>query len=100
SCARVLCIDPAVPFAPSDCGIMPVAAAGTEPDQLLALATAARALADAGYVEGRPPPRRAGVVVGRGGYPPPAPPRLEQRVRPAHQLVACVRELVPDLPAD
>ncbi|HKE75647.1 MAG TPA: beta-ketoacyl synthase N-terminal-like domain-containing protein [Acidimicrobiales bacterium] len=99
-CSRGGFIDPTVPFDPSDFGIMPVAAAGTEPDQLLALATAARALADAGYVEGVPDPRRVGVVVGRGGYLTPATARLEQRVRTAHQLVACVRELVPDLPAD
>jgi acyl transferase domain-containing protein/phosphopantetheinyl transferase (holo-ACP synthase) len=99
-CDRGGFIDPAVPFDPSDFGIMPVAAAGTEPDQLLALATAARALADAGYVEGVPDPGRVGVVIGRGGYLTPATARLEQRVRTAHQLVACVRELVPDLPPE
>ena len=99
-CRRGGFIDSAVPFDPSDFGIMPVAAAGTEPDQLLALATAARALADAGYVEGVPDPRRVGVVIGRGGYLTPATARLEQRVRTAHQLVACVRELVPDLGDD
>ncbi|HEX6417170.1 MAG TPA: polyketide synthase, partial [Acidimicrobiales bacterium] len=96
-CGRGGFIDTAVPFEPSDFGIMPVAAAGTEPDQLLALSTAARALADAGYVEGVTDPRRVGVVIGRGGYLTPATARLEQRVRTAHQLVACVRELVPDL---
>jgi acyl transferase domain-containing protein/phosphopantetheinyl transferase (holo-ACP synthase) len=96
-CRRGGFIDAAVPFDPSDFGIMPVAAAGTEPDQLLALATAARALADAGYVEGVPDPQLVGVVIGRGGYLTPATARLEQRVRTAHQLVACVRELVPDL---
>jgi acyl transferase domain-containing protein/phosphopantetheinyl transferase (holo-ACP synthase) len=99
-CRRGGFIDSGVPFDPSDFGIMPVAAAGTEPDQLLALATAARALADAGYVEGVPDPRRVGVVIGRGGYLTPATARLEQRVRTAHQLVACVRELVPDLGED
>ena len=99
-CRRGGFIDPTVPFEPSDFGIMPVAAAGTEPDQLLALSTAARALADAGYVEGVPDPDRVGVVIGRGGYLTPATARLEQRVRTAHQLVACVRELVPDLADD
>lgn len=96
-CSRGGFIDSGVPFEPSDFGIMPVAAAGTEPDQLLALSTAARALADAGYVEGVPDPRRVGIVIGRGGYLTPATARLEQRVRTAHQLVACLRELVPDL---
>ena len=37
-CRRGGFIDSAVPFDPSDFGIMPMAAAGTEPDQLLALA--------------------------------------------------------------
>jgi acyl transferase domain-containing protein/phosphopantetheinyl transferase (holo-ACP synthase) len=99
-CDRGGFIDARTPFDPSEFGIMPVTAAGTEPDQLLALATASRALADAGYGDGVPDPERVGVVVGRGGYLTPVTARLEQRVRTAHQLVVCLRELLPDLPAD
>jgi hypothetical protein len=57
-------------------GIMPVAAEGAEPDQLLALDAASRALADAGY-DARPFEReRASVIVGRGGYLTPGVARL------------------------
>jgi acyl transferase domain-containing protein len=78
-------------------GIMPVAAQGAEPDQLLALEVAARALADAGYAD-RPFAReRASVILGRGGYLTPGVARLDQRVRAAEQLVQSLRALLPDL---
>lgn len=78
-------------------GIMPIAAEGAEPDQLLALDAAARALADAGY-DDRPFSReRAGVVVGRGGYLTAGVARLDQRVRAAEQLVQSLRALLPGL---
>ncbi|MGA6165067.1 beta-ketoacyl synthase N-terminal-like domain-containing protein [Amycolatopsis magusensis] len=79
-------------------GIMPNSVPGTEPDQLIALRVAAEALADAG---GRlPDPRRAGVILGRGGYLTPGLVRLDQRVRTAAQLTRTLTELLPDLCAD
>ena len=47
---------------------MPDAVAGTEPDQLLALRTAAEAIADAGGDDRLPDRNRIGVIIGRGGY--------------------------------
>ncbi len=78
-------------------GIMPVAAQGAEPDQLLALDAAARALADAGYADRSFPRERASVILGRGGYLTPGVARLDQRVRAAEQLVQSLRSLLPDL---
>ncbi|WNV86239.1 beta-ketoacyl synthase N-terminal-like domain-containing protein [Umezawaea sp. Da 62-37] len=80
-------------------GVMPAALAGTEPDQLLALHVATAALAD---VRGRPfaDPERVGVILGRGGYLNAGVARLDQRVRLSRQLVASLRELMPDLDAD
>ena len=99
-CARGGFIDSGRAFDPAEFGIMPVAAEETEPDQLLALAAATRALADAGMAGGVPDPSRAGIIIGRGGYLTPATARLEQRVRTAQQLVESVRELLPEVGED
>ena len=83
-------------FDPIAFGIMPVAAATAEPDQLLALHVAAAAIADAG---GDIPRDRAAVILGRGGYLNPGMARLANRVRTAHQLAATLEELLPELDA-
>lgn len=80
-------------------GTMPVAVAGTEPDQLLALRTAAAALDDLGGLDGVPL-ERVGVVLGRGGYLTPGVARLDQRVRGLPQVLATLRDLLPELAED
>ena len=55
-CRRGGFVDDVAGFDPVAFGIMPVAAAGAEPDQLLALHVAARALDDAAAGGGRAPP--------------------------------------------
>ncbi len=78
-------------------GIMPVAALGAEPDQLLALDVAASALADAGHAD-RPVERdRASVILGRGGYLTAGVARLAERVRGAELLARSLRALVPGI---
>jgi acyl transferase domain-containing protein/phosphopantetheinyl transferase len=99
-CRRGGFIDPGIAFDSTQFGIMPVAAAEAEPEQLLALLMSERALQDAGYGNGTPAPARTGVIVGRGGYISPGLARLDQRVRTSQQLVECLRELVPDLEAE
>ena len=97
-CSRGGFIDAAaIEFDPTEFGIMPVAAEEAEPEQLLALATAQRALQDAGYPEGPHGAGRTGIIIGRGGYINPALARLDQRVRTSQQLVECLRELAPEL---
>ncbi|MEE2644452.1 MAG: beta-ketoacyl synthase N-terminal-like domain-containing protein [Myxococcota bacterium] len=77
-------------FDPLRYGVMPVAAAGAEPDQLLTLQLAAAALEDAGYHR-RPLNRdRAAVILGRGGYIGPAMSRLNQRVRGSEELLSAL----------
>jgi acyl transferase domain-containing protein/phosphopantetheinyl transferase len=95
-CRRGGFVDGVAAFDPLAFGIMPVAAAGAEPDQLLALDVAARAVADAG----REPPRdRTAVILGRGGYLTSGMARLANRVRTAQQVVTTLAELVPELDA-
>src|SRR5262245_9072830 len=84
-------------FDPIGFGIMPVAAKGAEPDQLLALDVAAAAVADARGTIARD---RAGVILGRGGYLTPGMARLANRVRMSEQLAVTLRELLPDLDPD
>jgi acyl transferase domain-containing protein/phosphopantetheinyl transferase len=86
-----------VGFDPVRFGIMPVAVASGEPDQLIALHIAAEALADAGGEDQLGDRARAGVIVGRGGYLTPGLARLDQRIRTANQLVTTLRELLPDV---
>jgi acyl transferase domain-containing protein/phosphopantetheinyl transferase len=96
-CRRGGFVDGVADFDPTEFGIMPLAVEGAEPDQLLALAVAARALADAGDPHRRLDPTRTGVIVGRGGYIGTGVRRLEQRVHTAEQLVMSLRALLPDL---
>ncbi len=74
-------------------GIMPLAAAAAEPDQLLALDVAVRAFRDVGLGDSQLDRRRAGVILGRGGYPGPARTRLMDSVRGAEQLARMLRQL-------
>ncbi|MGM0576636.1 MAG: type I polyketide synthase [Myxococcota bacterium] len=96
-CKRGGFVDEHATFDAMAWGVMPVAAKGAEPDQLVALEVAARALSDAGYREGGFDRDRAAVVLGRGNYIGAGMTRLEQHVRTAQQLVRSLRELVPDL---
>ena len=86
----------ALEFDPGRFGIMPVAVDGAEPDQLLALATAAAAIDDAGGLEDIAR-ERVGVILGRGGYLTPGLVRLDQRVRTANQLLDTLRDLLPEV---
>ncbi|MEV7414946.1 beta-ketoacyl synthase N-terminal-like domain-containing protein [Streptomyces sp. NPDC089919] len=97
-CRRGGFVDGLAAFDPTRFGIMPSAADGAEPDQLLALHATAQALADAGGEERLPADRsRIGVILGRGGFMGTATARLDQRVRTAHQLATSLRELAPEL---
>ncbi|MCB9727188.1 MAG: polyketide synthase dehydratase domain-containing protein [Deltaproteobacteria bacterium] len=96
-CKRGGFVDGLVSFDALGFGVMPVAARGAEPDQLVALEVASRALADAGY-DKRPFARdRTAVMLGRGNYIGAGMTRLEQHVRTAEQLVTALRVLIPTL---
>ncbi|GHH33685.1 beta-ketoacyl synthase N-terminal-like domain-containing protein [Lentzea cavernae] len=96
-CRRGGFVDDLAEFDPTRFGIMPSTVDGAEPDQLLALATAAEAIADAGGEAALPSRDRVGVVVGRGGYLTPGCARLDQKVRLADEVVSVVRDLFPAL---
>ncbi len=96
-CRRGGFIDEYARFDPFEWGLMPVAARGSEPDQMLTLRVAGRALADAGY-DDRPFPREStGVVLGRGGYLNPRMLSLMQAVRTSHELAVSLQRTVPGM---
>ncbi len=81
-------------FDPLPYGIMPVAAEGSEPDQMLALDLVNRALKDAG-MDTDVPRERTAVILGRGGYIGVRGARATQHFATAQQLVQAVSDLVP-----
>ncbi|WP_344603200.1 beta-ketoacyl synthase N-terminal-like domain-containing protein [Sporichthya brevicatena] len=78
-------------------GIMPMAVGDIEAEQLVALATAAAAIDDAGGPDALGDRRKVGIVLGRGGYFNAGMARFVDRVRTANQLVATLRELMPGI---
>ncbi|MDP6955665.1 MAG: polyketide synthase, partial [Planctomycetota bacterium] len=103
-CNRGGFIDEFAQFDAAAWGVMPVAARASEPDQLLLLEVAARALADAGYAPGessgdeRSLPRRGtSVILGRGGYLNAGMARLVQKVRVAEEVTECMRRVIPGI---
>ncbi len=96
-CHRGGFIDTYATFDPLFFGIMPIAAEGAEPDQLLTLKVSHDALMDAGYDTAKIPGKRTGIIIGRGNYIGAEWSKLEQRVRTAQQLVAGLKTLIPDI---
>jgi acyl transferase domain-containing protein/phosphopantetheinyl transferase len=87
-------------FDPMRFGIMPMAVPDIEADQLIALATTAAAIADAGGPDRLPDRGRVGIVLGRGGYFTAGMASFVDRVRTANQLTTTLRELLPQLTDD
>ncbi|MGQ0843266.1 MAG: beta-ketoacyl synthase N-terminal-like domain-containing protein [Sporichthyaceae bacterium] len=87
-------------FDPMRFGIMPLAVGDIEADQLIALATAAAAIEDAGGEDRLGDRGKVGIVLGRGGYFNAGMASFVDRVRTANQLATTLRELLPDLTED
>ncbi|MGE0134128.1 MAG: beta-ketoacyl synthase N-terminal-like domain-containing protein [Dehalococcoidia bacterium] len=90
-------IDEYATFDAAAFGVMPVAAMGAEPDQLLTLQVAQRALADAGYTTRRFDRDRTSIILGRGNYFSAGLMRVNNVTRVAEQVLLTLRELVPEI---
>ncbi len=94
-CRRGGFVDGVATFDPLAFGVMPRAAEGAEPDQLLALHVAAEAIADAGLDPSGEWRRGAAVVLGRGGYAGAGLARLDLRVRALPMVRAALEAHAP-----
>ncbi len=99
-CKRGGFIDDYATFDPLQFGVVPKAAAGAEPDQLLTLRVGYDALVDAGYGDKPFARARTGVIVGRGNYVSAGVLKLEQHVRLLPQILQTLTDLFPDLPPE
>jgi len=102
-CKRGGFIDEFASFDAFRWGIMPVAAAAADPDQLLGLEISARALADAGYRpegrdQGRDFPRHTtSIILGHGCYVSRGMNRFATTARESEELVQWLRSLIPTI---
>lgn len=95
-CNRGGFIDEFATFDPARFGILPLAVEGTEPEQLLALSLAHRALTDAGLFERGALPK-TGIIIGKGNYAGPGVLRAIEIIHTGQQLVALLKDLMPDI---
>src|SRR5258708_7035755 len=96
-CNRGGFIDEFANFDPAQFGILPLAVEGTEPEQLLGLSLAQRALEDAGLAGKGATPVRTGVIIGKGNYPGPGVLRAIEIVHTGQQLAALLKEIIPGI---
>lgn len=101
TCRRGGFLGEAVFFDPTPYGIMPIAAEGSEPDQMLTLELVAAALKDAGFeLDSSIPRETTAVILGRGGYIGSRGARLCQHAIFAQQLAKSAAALLPGLTSD
>jgi len=96
-CRRGGFIDQYAQFDPVQFGILPLAVEGTEPEQLLALSQACKALADAGLLESEAGFDKTGIIIGKGNYTGPGATRAIEIVRTGEQIVQILQDLLPEL---
>ncbi len=88
---------PEVTFDPVRFGILPLAVEGMEPDQLLTLDLACKALDDAGVLDHKAALERTGIIIGKGNYAGPGATRAIEIVRTGEQIAEVLRNVLPAL---
>ncbi|UII24743.1 4'-phosphopantetheinyl transferase superfamily protein [Fulvivirga maritima] len=96
-CKRGGFIDDFADFDPIEFGIVPIAVEGTEPDHLITLKMAKRALADAGVFDKKIGLDKTGIILGKGNYTGTGTIRLVEKMRTGEHIVNLLSTLVPDL---
>jgi acyl transferase domain-containing protein/phosphopantetheinyl transferase len=84
-------------FDPRRFGILPIAVEGTEPDHLLTLDLAYKALEDAGVFAKNITLEKTGIILGKGNYAGPGATRAIEIVRTGEQIASVLKEILPDL---
>ncbi|EUJ23298.1 beta-ketoacyl synthase [Listeria grandensis FSL F6-0971] len=78
-------------------GILPVAADGIEPDQLISMAGAEQALADAGVFEKEISLKKGSIIIGKGNFSGVVPLRSLEIIRMARQFTSLLKTTLPEL---
>ncbi|WP_183559792.1 type I polyketide synthase [Mucilaginibacter sp. SP1R1] len=84
-------------FDPRRFGILPVAVEGTEPDHLITLDLAYKALDDAGVFARNITLEKTGIIIGKGNYAGPGATRAIEIVRTGEQIVSILKDILPNL---
>jgi 3-oxoacyl-(acyl-carrier-protein) synthase/malonyl CoA-acyl carrier protein transacylase/phosphopantetheinyl transferase len=87
-------------FDPRRFGILPVAVEGTEPDHLLTLDLAYKALEDAGVFAKNITLEKTGIIIGKGNYAGPGATRAIEIVRTGEQIASILKDILPNLGED
>lgn len=96
-CRRGGFIDDYAEFDPIQFGILPLAVEGTEPEQLLTLSLAHKALVDARAFSNGANFAKTGIIIGKGNYTGPGATRAIEIVRTGQQIVEVLQNILPDL---
>lgn len=99
-CRRGGFIDNYAEFDPIRFGILPLAVEGTEPEQLLALSLAHKALVDAHAFSNGANFAKTGIIIGKGNYTGPGATRAIEIVRTGQQIVEILQSILPDLKSE
>lgn len=104
-CRRGGFIDSYAEFDPIQFGILPLAVEGTEPEQLLTLSLAHKALVDArAFSDGSRSNganfAKTGIIIGKGNYTGPGATRAIEIVRTGQQIVELLQSILPDLKSE
>jgi 3-oxoacyl-(acyl-carrier-protein) synthase/malonyl CoA-acyl carrier protein transacylase/phosphopantetheinyl transferase len=90
-------IDDYAHFDPVAFGILPLAVEGMEPDQLLTLQLAYKALEDAGVWSKKYSLDNTSIIIGKGNYVGPGATRAVEIVHVSEQMIEVLRKLMPHL---
>jgi 3-oxoacyl-(acyl-carrier-protein) synthase/phosphopantetheinyl transferase/malonyl CoA-acyl carrier protein transacylase len=99
-CRRGGFIDNYAEFDPIQFGILPLAVEGTEPEQLLTLSLAHKALMDAHAFSNGANFAKTGIIIGKGNYTGPGATRAIEIVRTGQQIVEVLQSILPDLKSE
>lgn len=99
-CRRGGFIDDFAAFDPIQFGILPLVVESTEPEQLLALHLAYKALTDAAVFEKELSLENTGIIIGKGNYPGPGAVRGIEIIRTGEQIVRVLQDLLPGIKAE
>lgn len=99
-CRRGGFIDNYAEFDPIRFGILPLAVEGTEPEQLLALSLAHKALVDAHAFSNGANFAKTGIIIGKGNYTGPGATRAIEIVRTGQQIVEILQSVLPELKSE